>query len=66
MLDRWLRQFAVHGEDSFQGQAWRSAALSAQERIDQLEEELRLARMEVSLVRRMLDEKKSGPGSGPR
>lgn len=64
MLERWLRQFAVHGEHSFQGQPWRSAALGAQERIEQLEEELRLARMEVSLVRRMLDEKKSGQGSG--
>lgn len=66
MLERWLKQFAVHGENSFQGQPWRSVALSAQERIEQLEEELRQAKMEVSLVRRMLDEKKSGRGSGLR
>ncbi len=66
MLERWLKQFSVHGENAFQGQPWRSAVLSAQDRIEQLEEELRLAKMEVSFVRRMLDEKKSQPGNGPR
>ena len=66
MLERWLKQFAVYGENSFQGQPWRSAVLSAQDRIEQLEEELRLAKLEVSLVRRMLDEKKSPLENGPK
>jgi hypothetical protein len=59
MLGRWLLQYEVHGENAFQGQAWRAAAMTAAQRIEQLEEELRLSRLETALVRQMLAKKKS-------
>ncbi|HEY3780004.1 MAG TPA: hypothetical protein VGL56_02895, partial [Fimbriimonadaceae bacterium] len=37
MLGRWLLQYEVHGENAFQGQAWRAAAMTAAQRIEQLE-----------------------------
>jgi transposase-like protein len=64
MLGRWLHQYEVQGDHAFQGQPWRSVALNAAERIEQLEEELLLARLETALVRQMLDQKKSESGSG--
>jgi transposase-like protein len=59
MLDRWLEQFDALGENAFQGQPWRAVALDAAGRIEQLEEELRLSRLETALARHMLAKKKS-------
>ena len=59
MLGRWILQYEAHGENAFQGQPWRAAALTAAERIEQLEEELRLSRLETALARQMLSKKKS-------
>ena len=59
MLGRWLTQYEVHGENAFQGQAWRAAAMTAVQRIEQLEEELRFSRLETALARQMLSKKKS-------
>lgn len=66
MLARWLEQYAARGENSFQGQPWRAVALDASARIEQLEEELRLSRLETALARQMLAQKKSPKGSGPK
>jgi transposase-like protein len=66
MLGRWLEQYDSQGENAFQGQPWRSVALNAVERIEQLEEELRLSRLETALVRQMLAKKKSPNGSEPK
>lgn len=66
MLDRWIKQYAVHGENAFQGQPWRAVAFDAQERIAQLEEDLRLARLETAFVRSMLDQKKSPKPGVPK
>jgi transposase-like protein len=59
MLGRWLNQYEAQGENAFQGQPWRAVALNAAERIEQLEEELRLSRLETALARQMLAKKKS-------
>jgi hypothetical protein len=65
MLGRWLLQYEAHGENAFQGQAWRAAAMTAAQRIEQLEEELRLSRLETALARQMLAKKKSPMQSEP-
>ena len=62
MLGRWLEQYAVHGKNSFQGQAWRAQAISSATRIEQLEEELRLSQLEVKFMQQLLDQKKSPGG----
>ena len=59
MLARWLDQFAIHGENSFQGQAWRAYALDATDRIAQLEDELRTAQRELKFLQGVLNKKKS-------
>jgi transposase-like protein len=59
MLGRWITQYEAQGENAFQGQPWRAAALNSAQRIEQLEEELRLSRLETALARQMLSKKKS-------
>ena len=66
MVDRWLEQYDSLGESAFQGQPWRAVALDAAGRIEQLEEELRLSRLETALVRQMLAKKKSPNSSVPK
>lgn len=64
MVDRWVRQFGAKGEEAFTGQPWRAVALDAAQRADELEEELRKTKLEVKLLRQMLDQKKSPNPSG--
>lgn len=63
MMDRWMDQFKTRGEHSFDGRDWRSQYVSASARIEQLEEELRQAKLEAKFLRFVLDEKKSPSGS---
>jgi len=63
MVDRWLVQYDTLGEEAFSGQEWRSKALSAAERIEDLEERLRIAELEKTLLRLALESKKSQSGS---
>ena len=63
LLARWLTQFDALGEEAFSGQEWRSRALSAAERIQDLEERLRIVELEKELLRLALDSKKSWSGS---
>ena len=64
MLGRWIKQYEALGENAFQGQPWRAVALTAAQRIAQLEEELRLSKLETALARQMLSQKKSRTESG--
>lgn len=66
MIARWLEQYEARGENSFLGQPWRAVALDSAARIEQLEEELRLSRLETALARQMLAQKKSPKQSEPR
>jgi transposase len=63
MLDRWIDQYRALGDQSFQGSEWRRLAVSSEQRLKQLEQELEISRLENALLRRALGEKKSHPGS---
>jgi transposase-like protein len=63
MLGRWMEQYKLHGENSFQGQPWRAQAMTSEARVAQLEEELRLTQLEVKFMRQLLAQKKSPGGS---
>jgi hypothetical protein len=62
-IERWLSQFDALGSEAFVGEEWRSKALSAAERILDLEERLRLSELEKKLLRLALDTKGSASRS---